>query len=85
MAMREFSDERGVRWQVWDVEPTLRVAGGDRAGSLLHEDAVDGWLTFQSASERRRFYQRPPDWDTLTDEQLALLCKHAVPVATTRP
>ncbi|HEX8390951.1 MAG TPA: hypothetical protein VF665_01235 [Longimicrobium sp.] len=85
MAMREFSDARGVQWQVWDVQPTLRVAGGEQPGSLLHEDAAEGWLTFQSASERRRFYQRPPDWESLSDEQLARLCNHAVPVATTRP
>ncbi len=84
MALREFRDGRGVDWQVWDTRPTLRI-GEEIPGAHLHEDAIEGWLTFQSASERRRFYQVPPGWDELSDGDLARLCEHAVPVQTTRP
>jgi hypothetical protein len=35
MAYREFRDEHGVRWEAWDVQPTLpeRRAGSDRRGA----------------------------------------------------
>lgn len=84
MALREIRDERGVQWQVWDTKPTLRL-GDEVAGAHLHEDAVQGWLTFQSANERRRFYQVPPGWEELSDAELTRLCDHAVPVQTSRP
>ena len=85
MALREFRDERGVEWQAWDTQPALRIFGEAAAGLHLHEDAVGGWLTFQSATERRRFYQVPEDWDSLSDDELRRLCRHAVEVQTTRP
>lgn len=85
MALREFKDEHGVNWQIWDTQPSLRVFGDSVVGGHLHEDAVGGWLTFQSARERRRFYQVPPDWEGLPDDELRRLCRHAVHVQTTRP
>jgi hypothetical protein len=84
MALREIRDERGIEWQVWDTRPTLRL-GDEAAGAHLHEDAVAGWLTFQSATERRRFYQVPAGWEELSDGDLARLCEHAVAVQTSRP
>ena len=84
MALREIRDERGIQWQVWDTKPTLRI-GEEEPGAHLHEDAVAGWLTFQSAGERRRFYQVPAGWDELSDSDLSRLCEHAVPVPTSRP
>jgi len=79
MAMREFRDATGKRWQVWDVFPTVSISG---AGSAAHlnEDAAEGWLAFQSGNEKRRFFRPPGDWETFTDEQLAILCKHATAV-----
>lgn len=85
MALREFKDERGVHWQVWDTQPTLRVFGEPVAGAHLHEDARQGWLTFQSATQRRRFYQVPESWDALPDDDLRRLLRHAVHADTTRP
>ena len=85
MSLREFKDERGVEWQVWRTTPTLHLFGEQAAGSHLHEDAVGGWLTFQSAAERRRFYQVPADWEALDEDDLRRLCRHAVPVQTSRP
>jgi hypothetical protein len=84
MSLREIRDERGIQWQVWDTRPSLRL-GEEAVGAHLHEDAVEGWLTFQSASERRRFYQVPAGWEDLPDRDLSRLCEHAVPVQTTRP
>jgi len=76
MAHREFRDARGKRWEVWDVFPSQTISGQD-PGTLLNEDAARGWLAFRSGQERRRFFGPPPDWDSLSDEQLALLCHHA--------
>jgi hypothetical protein len=83
MAHREFRDEHGVRWEVWDTYPTLKIFGDAAAGVHLHEDAAGGWLTFQSARERRRFYQVPDGWESLPDDELRRLCRHAVHVETT--
>lgn len=85
MPLREFKDDRGVQWQVWETQPTLRIFGEAVGGTHLHEDAVNGWLTFQSSRERRRFYQVPPDWDTMPDDEMRRLLRHAVHVDTTRP
>ena len=78
MAMREFQGPHGKRWRVWDVFPTVTISGRD-AAALLNEDAAEGWLAFQSGQEKRRFYRPPPEWESLTDEQLAFLCTHATP------
>lgn len=77
MAHRDFRDPDGRRWEVWDVYPTTGISG-HAPNMLLSEDTAEGWLTFQSGREKRRFYRPPPDWETMTDAQLAILCKHAV-------
>ena len=74
MAYREFTDDRGRGWKVWDVYPTLaerrlRAAGppGGRERRRLserrlnvHPDMAHGWLTFESRDgERRRLAPIP--------------------------
>jgi hypothetical protein len=81
MAHRIFTDASGVEWEVWDVRPSLSVDGVSAAGTLLSEEAAGGWLAFQCAQEKRRFYAPPDGWEEFTDAQLAKLCFHAV-VAT---
>lgn len=75
MAHREFVETNGRRWEVWDVYPTVSISG---AGVGPSEDAAEGWLAFQSGREKRRFYRPPPGWAEMTDQQLAILCAHAV-------
>ncbi|HLM68998.1 MAG TPA: hypothetical protein VK358_15775 [Longimicrobium sp.] len=84
MAHREFTDADGVLWAVWDVQPSISTDGVSAPGILLGEDAVQGWLAFQSPTERRRFYMPPPGWETFTDAQLIKLCHHAVLVSPAR-
>jgi hypothetical protein len=79
MAHLEFSDAAGRLWEVWDVRPSISVDGTSPPGRLLGEDAEQGWLAFQSGSERRRFYRPPDDWEHFNDAQLSLLLHHAVP------
>jgi hypothetical protein len=75
MAYREFTDDRGREWKVWDVYPTLaerrlRTVGppsGQRERRRLaqHRPRVQlnmeqGWLTFEARDgERRRLAPIP--------------------------
>lgn len=75
MATREFTDERGRRWTVWDVHPTLaerrhRDAGpppGVRerrrfveARTRISSRFAQGWLAFEANDgERRRLAPIP--------------------------
>lgn len=78
--MRTFRDADGIVWTVWLVLPSVSIDGVSPPGAHLSEDSAGGWLAFESARGRRRFYQHPEDWETMTDQQLAVLCAHAVPV-----
>lgn len=78
--MREFEDADGVTWKVWSTMPMPQaVAISFRAG----------WLTFQSATARRRLSPIPEDWETAIDARLCEYCDGAQPAQTpitgTRP
>jgi len=72
MALREFTDAAGCRWQVWDTEPVTQAA--------LAEEYRGGWLTFDNGAERRRLAPVPAAWSALPDDRLELLARAAVPV-----
>ena len=75
MALREFRDERGREWTVWDVYPTLAERRHRNAGpppgirerrrfverrTRLDARMSGGWLTFESRDgERRRLAPIP--------------------------
>jgi hypothetical protein len=42
-------------------------------------------LCFESAAGKRRFYPVPPEWETIADDKLEILCRAAVAVEATRP
>jgi hypothetical protein len=79
MAVREFTDSTGMEWRVWDVtpqhmHPTTRAE--DFMGNLR-----DGWLVFESASDKRRLEPPyPADWTSLSLTALEELCGRATPV-----
>lgn len=78
MAVRDFIDIKGVKWKVWPVTPTAirpKTAAEDYLG-----DYGDGWLVFESTSERRRLAQYPANWDTLPDNGLLQLLTNAAVV-----
>jgi hypothetical protein len=78
MAVRDFLDLKGVKWKVWPVTPSAirpKTAAEDYLG-----DYGDGWLVFESITERRRLAQFPPNWDTLSDNGLLQLLKTATTV-----
>ena len=52
MAVREFTDSRGVEWRVWDVTPAHMHPV--TRGEDYMADLQDGWLAFESGREKRR-------------------------------
>jgi hypothetical protein len=93
MAFREFTDEGGRRWTVWDVFPTLAERRERDAGPPpgVHERRrfiesrtriaarmARGWLAFEAADgERRRLAPIPSDWVHGSTEQFRAWCASA--------
>jgi hypothetical protein len=76
MAVREFTDSRGVDWRAWDVTPSHMhpvTRGEDYMANLQ-----DGWLVFESGREKRRLEAPyPADWIRLPIPELEELCRRA--------
>jgi hypothetical protein len=80
MPLRSFH-HRGSEWTVWDTQPNSRsVLGGQLA---VAEEYSGGWLTFQSAEEKRRLVPVPSSWFELSEAQLGDLLQRALPVRRT--
>ena len=79
MAVREFTDSRGREWRVWDVTPEHMhsvTRGEDYMANLQ-----DGWLAFESGTQKRRIEAPyPSDWTTYGIKALEQLCERATPV-----
>ena len=77
MALVVFTDSKGERWRVWNVDP-----GTLRQSSFLGEEFRTGWLCFESEStgERRRLADVPGSWESLAPDRLDLLCRAAISV-----
>ena len=72
MAYREFTDQAGVLWRVWDTYPS--------SASNVRSVYAAGWLGFESAAERRRLHPVPQGWDEAPDHQLWEWLRQALPV-----
>jgi hypothetical protein len=76
MAVREFTDSRGVEWRVWDVTPAHMHPV--TRGEDYMADLQDGWLVFESGDEKRRLEAPyPPNWTSFPLHQLEELCGRA--------
>ena len=87
MALRGFVGDDGQDWQVWDTRPTIPSPNVDasdaNAQAAPSADVADfarisrkregGWLTFTTASERRRLSPIPAGWDSADDATLRAL------------
>ena len=79
MAVREFTDSKGLEWRVWDVRPE-HMHPATRTEDFL-SNLQDGWLAFESAKEKRRLEAPyPADWITCRIPELEALCRNAKPV-----
>lgn len=83
MAVREFTDSRGVDWRAWDVTPSHMhpvTRGEDYMANLQ-----DGWLVFESGREKRRLEAPyPANWNILPIPEVEELCRRASPVRRVR-
>jgi len=75
--MRQIRDAAGIEWMVYEVNP---VAGEWRAAGALPEGYRNGWLCFESQTEKRRLLPPPAGWQELTIEQLTALLVTAIQV-----
>jgi hypothetical protein len=76
LAHRFFVDAQGVRWDAFAVLPTSEPRGLSR----LPEPFQQGWLCFESATEKRRLGPIPREWQTASDDELRRLRDAAQPV-----
>lgn len=78
--LRAFTDSAGVEWRVWDVLPS--AAAPQRSietltGSLTQTVFANGWLCFESSTEKRRLAPIPPDWEFQEPQRLEQLRQQA--------
>lgn len=78
MALREFTDDHGVEWKAWDVEP--EGMHPVTAAEDFLADMLSGWLCFESKVGRRRLAPFPYGWSELPTADLRKLLDRATPV-----
>lgn len=67
--MRDFEDQNGTPWTVWETVPANTTG--------LTDEYRRGWLTFDNGTDRCRLAPIPPDWAELPPERLTLLLRVA--------
>jgi hypothetical protein len=72
--MRQIRDDAGVEWMVYEVNP---AAGAWRSIESLPAGYRNGWLCFESPTEKRRLTPLPAGWEELAIEQLSSLLSRA--------
>jgi hypothetical protein len=70
---RLFDDSRGVRWDVWAVNPEAWPS----QLSALPGTFQSGWLVFESVGEKRRLSPIPAGWQSMPADELERLCERA--------
>jgi hypothetical protein len=77
---RTFTDAAGVGWDVYAVYPELRAGNH----SPLMGTFQQGWLCFDSGTEKRRLSPIPEDWRTISAADLEKLAQRAEVASKTR-
>ena len=77
---RTFTDARGIWWDVFAVYPETRGA----TQTVLKGTFQQGWLCFDSGTEKRRLSPIPDDWRTVSESELAGLAERAEVAASRR-
>lgn len=85
MGLREFTDQGGRRWRVWDIRPE-QMHAATRAEDHL-QNVINGWLAFEPAGggEKRRLAPIPPRWDSATEAELESMLERAEPARVEPP
>lgn len=100
MTSREFTDERGEVWHVWDVDPeslerriaadphlippTERRTRRESRVRVTNPVMANGWLTFECRTERRRLAPIPEGWPEMDEGALRVLLGRATPASGTQ-
>jgi hypothetical protein len=79
--LREFTDDDGITWRVWDVNPSLHE---HLSPSTQKISVPAGWLCFESTRERRRLAPIPDAWENIDATALKRMCAEAEPVKQAR-
>jgi hypothetical protein len=82
-------DERRRGYDRRSPDPVLLYRGPERRASTDRRNRPaaipdEGWLVFESGSERRRLMPIPPGWEIRSDADLERLCGRAMSVAGQR-
>ena len=77
MGLREFTDQTGRRWHVWDILPE-QMHAATRAEDHL-QNVINGWLAFEPAGggEKRRLAPIPPRWQSASEAELESMLQRA--------
>jgi hypothetical protein len=78
--MRQIRDDAGIVWTVYEVNPG---ATPWRAVGSLPEGYQNGWLCFESSTEKRRLTPLPIGWQELPPDKLTDLLFIATQVRRT--
>ena len=86
--LRAFKDSTGVEWRVWEVFPSKAapLTSSDEMGrrSLMGSAFAEGWLCFESPTEKRRLAPIPTGWEDSGPRQMEELWRQAAVVAPRR-
>ncbi len=84
--LRGFVDSMGIEWRVWEVVPSrAAIETSPRTQSRTSLSATpyaNGWLCFESQSEKRRLAPIPTGWEFGNPGEMTMLLSQATPVAT---
>lgn len=67
MALRNFTDSRGLTWRVWNVVPQYSTG---RDEETMTPGLQGGWLCFENSGEKRRLSPIPSDWEHAESDAL---------------
>lgn len=76
---RSFADSAGTIWEVLEVHRSSSKPGAVSTG------LEQGWLSFTSATAKRRLAPIPAEWESSPDPELERLCSAARVVPLTAP
>lgn len=81
MPLREFTDETGRAWRVWDITAE-KLHPSTRAENHM-QSVLEGWLAFEAedGGAKARLYPIPREWTTATDDDLRAMLRRAEPVS----
>jgi hypothetical protein len=86
--LRGFTDSTGVEWRVWEVFPSRSSPGSSAEEmsrtSLMGSAFANGWLCFESLTEKRRLAPIPDGWERRSPRQMEELWLSATPVPARR-